>query len=92
MKSARIAELKSRRPLYFQQQDNRSTSTVTYRMRLEDAGADRFVVTIENVSTMWLILPILGPGDIRVTYIVQNIGPGRWGYYRASYTLCARSK
>jgi hypothetical protein len=76
-----LAELKSRRPLYFTQQDNRSTSTVTYRMRLDEAGSDRFVIEVENVSTMWIVLPVLGPGDIRVTYIVQNLGPGRWGYY-----------
>ena len=79
-----LDELKSRRPLYFVQQDNRSTSTVTYRMRLDDIGSDRFVLNIENVSTMWIVLPVLGPGDIRATYIVQRLAPGRWGYYSLS--------
>lgn len=77
-----VAELKDRKDLYFVQQDNRSSGEVTYRMRLEEDDGDRFVITIENVSTVWfVVLPLFGPGDLQSTYIIERLSPTGWGYY-----------
>jgi hypothetical protein len=71
--------------LYFVQKDNRSSGEVTYRMRVEENARDHFVITIENVSTIWfVVLPVFGPGDVKATYAVERLGPGDWGYYSLS--------
>lgn len=80
-----VAELKAGQDLYFVQQDNRSSGEVTYRMRIEDAGPDRFAITMENVSTASLFLfTLFEPGDLEATHIVQRLSPTSWGYYSLS--------
>jgi hypothetical protein len=75
-------EMKSGKDLYFIQDDNRSSGGVTYRMRVIENERDRLVVTIENVSTVWVVLlPVFEPSDIRTVYIFQKLGQGSWGYY-----------
>jgi hypothetical protein len=75
-------EMKPGKDLYFVQDDNRSSGDVTYRMRVIEKERDRLVVTIENVSTVWVVLlPVFEPGDIRTVYIFQKLGEGSWGYY-----------
>jgi hypothetical protein len=77
-----VDELKSGRDLYFVQRDNRSSGDVIYRMRVEELSVDRFVITIENVSTVWLLVfPIFAAGDLESTYILQRLSPNVWGYY-----------
>jgi hypothetical protein len=80
-----IGEMKSGVDLYFVQKDNRSSGEVTYRMRVEESASNRFVIAIENVSTIWfLILPVFGPGDVKATYVVERLEPTDWGYYSLS--------
>jgi hypothetical protein len=80
-----VVELKAGQDLYFVQQDNRSSGEVTYRLRIEDAGPDRFAVTMENVTPVSLFLfTLFEPGDIEATYIAQRLSPTSWGYYSLS--------
>jgi len=77
-----VAELKSGKPLYFVQSDNRSSGGVIYRMSVVESGPDRFTIEIENVSSIWLfVFPIFGPGDLVSTYVVERLSPTVWGYY-----------
>jgi hypothetical protein len=77
-----VDEMKSGKDLYFIQDDNRSSGDVAYRMRVIEDHGNRLVVTIENVSTVRVVLlPIFEPGDIRTVYIFQKLGQGSWGYY-----------
>jgi hypothetical protein len=77
-----LDEMKSGKDLYFIQDDNRSSGDVTYRMRMIENKPDRLVVTIENVSTVRVVLlPIFEPGGIRTIYIFQKLEKARWGYY-----------
>jgi len=79
------AELESGADLYFLQEDNRSSGAVIYRLRVLAFEPERLIVTIENVSTVWLfIFPIYDPGDLQSTYIIRKIATGRWGYYSLS--------
>jgi hypothetical protein len=79
------AELKAGRAFYFVQQDNRSSGEVTYRMRVDAAGSDRIVITIDNVSTVsLLVFSLFEPGDLESTYIIRRLSPTSWGYYSLS--------
>ena len=43
---------------------------------------DRFVLTVDNVTGVWLfLLRLFGPGDLQSLYVLERLGPGRWGYY-----------
>lgn len=78
-------ELLAGEPLYVAQSDNRSSNAVVYRLQLRDGAPDRLVVTIENVSSVWLVLlPLFGPGDLSSIYFLDRLGPGLWGYYGLS--------
>jgi hypothetical protein len=80
-----VAELKSGRDLYFAQTDNRSSGKVVYRMRLSQLGPDRFVISVDNVTGVWLfILPLFSPGDLHSVYVLRQLSPGLWGYYGLS--------
>jgi hypothetical protein len=80
-----IAEVTSGKDLYFTQADNRSSGQVVYRMRLSQAGPDRIVATVENVSGIWLfILRLFAPGDLHSLYVLEKLSPGVWGYYSLS--------
>lgn len=76
------AELKRGGDFYFLRADNRSSTPVIYRMQIAEAGPDRLVVKIGNVSPISaLIFTLFDSGDIQSTYFLEKIGPGRWGYY-----------
>jgi uncharacterized protein DUF6675 len=80
-----VAELKTRKDLYFVQRDNRSSGDVIYRMRVVESGLDRFTINVENVSSVWVfVFPIFAPGDLVSTYIVERLSPTEWGYYSLS--------
>lgn len=80
-----LADMKSGRDLYFAQRDNRSSGMVVYRMRVREVGRDRFVIAVENASTVWLfLLPLFDPGDLRSLYFVERLSPGAWGFYSLS--------
>lgn len=76
------AELKTGADFYFLRSDNRSSDPVIYRMRVAEAGPDRLVVTIGNVSPVSaFIFTVFDSGDIHATYFLERIGPGLWGFY-----------
>lgn len=76
-----VAEMKSGHDLYFEQRDNRSSGLVTYRMRVLDHDEDQAVITVENVTSVWLfVIPLFDPGDLQSLYIVQRLSPGVWGF------------
>jgi hypothetical protein len=80
-----LAELKSGKDLYFQQEDNRSSNAVVYRMRVVSADSIRLIVTVENASAVSLFLfTLFDPGDLESTYIFVKLGPTNWGYYNLS--------
>jgi hypothetical protein len=77
-----LAEMKAGRDLYFEQRDNRSSRRVIYRMKLRESGDQRFVLTIDNLTEVRLFLfPLFAPGDLQSLYVLERLGPGRWGYY-----------
>ena len=77
-----VAELETGRDRYFEQRDNRSSGRVIYRMKVRESGDDRFVLTIDNVTGVWLFLfRLFGPADLQSLYVLERLGLGRWGYY-----------
>ena len=77
-----IEELKSGNDLFYEQQDNRSGGKVIYRLRVLDAGPDKLMITMENVTSVrFLLIPIFAPHDLQFLYIMQKTSPGVWGYY-----------
>jgi uncharacterized protein DUF6675 len=80
-----LPELKSGADLYFLQQDNRSSDAVVYRMKVEAIDDSRLVITMENVSSVsMLIFTIFDAGDLKSTYILERLSPAAWGYYNLS--------
>jgi hypothetical protein len=77
-----VAEMQSGQDLYFEQQDNRSSGRVIYRMKLRERADQGFVLTIDNVTGVWLFLfRLFGPGDLQSLYVLERLGPEEWGYY-----------
>jgi hypothetical protein len=76
------AELKTGADFYFLRSDDSTSAPVIYRMRVAEAGPDRLVVQIGNVSPISrFIFTLFDPGDIQSTYTLEKIGPSLWGYY-----------
>jgi hypothetical protein len=77
-----LAELTSGHDLFFQQQDNRATNDVVYRLRLRSRTADRLEIEEENVSAVRLyVFTIWNPGDLHSLYVLQRLTDGSWGFY-----------
>ena len=77
--------MKSGAPLYFAQQDNRSSDAVVYRMSVDAIRPDRLVITAENISPVSVfIFTIFDVGDLKSTYVFQRLSPTLWGYYSLS--------
>lgn len=78
-------ELADGAPHYFVQDDNRSTGEVIYSMRVVVVTANRLVVTVENTTPVKsYFIRLFDPGDLRVTYYLDQLSPGVWGYYSLS--------
>lgn len=76
------AELRRGEPLYFAQDDTRSTGTNLYRMTALHSGPDRLVVEIVNESTIsFLLVPLFDSGGLVTLHVVEDLGGGLWGYY-----------
>jgi uncharacterized protein DUF6675 len=76
------AELRTGADFYFLRSDDSTSDPVIYRMRVAEAGPDRLVVQIGNVSPISrFIFTLFEPGDIQATYTLEKIGPSLWGYY-----------
>jgi hypothetical protein len=76
------AELKDGKDHFFAQRDNRSSSDVIYRLRLREAGSDRLVIEIENVTAVrFFLVKLFAPGDLRSVYFLERHGADGWDYY-----------
>ena len=76
------AELEVKKNLYFMELDNRSSSPVVYRLRVQELTPDRLVVEIENASPIrFFMLKLFDPGEVRSVYLFNKISDGTWGYY-----------
>ena len=74
-------EMKVGKVLYFEQVDNLSGKAI-YRMRINEASADRLVFDVENVSTMrYLFIPFLHPGEMQSIYFLDRESENVWRYY-----------
>ena len=77
-----ISEMRSGKDLYFGQTDNRSAGIVVYRMRILEAAPDRVAVSVENVTSIRLLLVTLfPPNGVQSVHILERQPDGGWGYY-----------
>jgi hypothetical protein len=88
-----LREVKSGKPLFFYQQENRGISEGVYRMRVSSKPG-RIVVTTENVKPLKAFLvPLIGAGEFQNSYILEQQSATRWRYYstlragRGAYSL-----
>lgn len=76
------AEMKTRKVVYFLQDDSRSSGPVVYRLRLLESGPKRLVVEIENASPVrTFMVTLFHPGDLQFAYFLEERAPGLWGLY-----------
>ena len=82
-----IADLVSGRDLFVAQNDNRSSGTVVYLMRLLEVRPERLVIQTENITSVrfWL-LPLFEPGAVQAAYFLERRSPDVWGYYSLTRT------
>lgn len=79
-------------PVYFVQTDNRSSGDVVYRMRVLQAGPDRVVVAMENVTSIRLLLiTLFPPGSVQTVDFLERQSDGSWGYYSLVRTRASSS-
>ncbi len=70
---------------YFVQEDNRSSGEVIYGLRTVIATANSLVITAENTTPVQsYFIRLFDPGDLRVTYYLNQLAPGIWGFYSLS--------
>jgi hypothetical protein len=87
-----VAEMRSGRDLYFVQGDNRSSGDVIYRIQVRQASADRIVVSMENVTSVHLLLLTLFPaGSLQTVYILDRQSGDVWNYYSIGRTATSSS-
>ncbi|HWT97833.1 MAG TPA: DUF6675 family protein [Terriglobales bacterium] len=78
------ADVISGADLYFEQQDNRSSRPVIYRMHIGAFTPDRIEVSLENVTAVRVFgISVFDPGDLKSLYILQR-SSGGWSYYSLS--------
>lgn len=78
-------EMKSGRPLFFVQHDDRSSNYVLYRMRVTAINPNSVTIDVENAGKIrLLILDIFDSGDLHTTFIFKRISRDEWGYYSLS--------
>ncbi len=74
-------EMKKGKMLYFEQADNLSGKGI-YRMHIAEASADRVVIEVENVSTMYfLFITVFQPGEMQSIYFLDRESENVWRYY-----------
>lgn len=78
------ADVTSGADLYFEQQDNRSSRPVIYRMHILAFTPDRLAVSFENTTAVRVFgISVFDPGDLRSLYFLQRRS-GSWTYYSLS--------
>jgi hypothetical protein len=76
------SEMKGGADLYLAQKDNRSTSPVIYRMRVQTLAPEQLTITVENVTPVrFYAATLFAPGDVRSVYFLRRLAPGVWGFY-----------
>lgn len=81
-----LQELRSGKPLYFAQSDNRASGAVLYRMQIKEMSATRLVVAVENASAVRrFMLTLFSPGDLRSLHFLERAGPKVWRYYGLAF-------
>ena len=79
------AEMVPGTDLYFEEQDNRSSAPVVYRLRVLEASAGRAVVETENVSPIEaFFITLFPPGSLRAAYFLERREAGTWAFYGLS--------
>lgn len=88
-----LQEVKSGKPLFFYQRENRGISAGVYRMRVSSQPG-RIVVTTENVNPLKAYLvSLIGAGEFQNSYILEQLSDTEWRYYstlragRGAYSL-----
>jgi hypothetical protein len=77
-----LPELRTGHPLYFFQDDNRSSGPVVYRMQVLQSDSDRLVVTVENVSPIRaFFITWFPPRNLQSIYIFERREAGIWTLY-----------
>ena len=77
-----VSELKSGQPLYFFQDDNRSSGPVVYRMQVMQSDSERVVVAVENVSPIRaFLITWFPPRTLQSIYIFERREAGTWTLY-----------
>lgn len=75
-------EMKAGLDLFFVQHDSRSTGEVVYKMRVREAGADRLVLELENVTPVrTFFVTVFRPGGMKFLYFLERRASGNWGFY-----------
>jgi hypothetical protein len=78
--------------LYFLSTDNRLQKDVVNRIRAKEAGAQRIVLEVTNVSPLrWLGWTMVPAGDMQTLYILERQADGSWQFYSLTRILNASS-
>ncbi len=78
-------EVLSGTPLYFMQDDTRSTGLNKYSLSASAPTRGRLVIRIENVTeTRFLFLTLFEPKTLLSVHFIDRLGPNSWGYYGLS--------
>jgi hypothetical protein len=69
-------------PLFFAQDDTRSTGPNVYRLDRLAVGAERLAVKIVNVTPIgFLFVTLFEPDGLRMLHFIERLEPNVWGYY-----------
>jgi hypothetical protein len=74
------AEMRDGEDRFFSQRDNRSSNDVVYRLRVREAGSERLIIELENVTAVrfpWFFCS--PPGDLRSVHFLERKRGGRLG-------------
>jgi len=78
-------EIASGTPLYFVEEDNRSSKPVVYQMRALEVTPSRIVVQTSNVTPIEsFMLTLFPPYTLLTAYVFTRLESGEWGLYAMS--------
>ncbi|MDA0786673.1 MAG: hypothetical protein O3B37_10335 [Proteobacteria bacterium] len=78
-------ELLRGHPLYFMQNDSRSSGPNSYSLTVREMGPDRFVAAITNVTTIrFAFVTLFEPEALVSQHFFDRTAQGTWGYYGIS--------
>jgi len=84
------AEIHRGAELYFLSADNRLQKDMVTRLRVRDAGPDRIVLEMTNVSPLrWFAFTLVPAGDMQTLYFLDRLADGSWQFYSVTRVLNA---